>query len=107
MGARVSVCPAVQVANDACIGAAAADLEILGVVYGDPVEAVRELGAAEGASGRCSLAPTVASPVAIGVLGIPESFLISPPGLVVSSILRGVRAENLEQLVQHPKARRR
>lgn len=75
-------------ASDARIGAAAADLEILGVVSGDPVEAVRELGAAEGASGRRSLAPTVAS-LWIGVLGIPESFLISPPGLVVSSILRG------------------
>ncbi|MDP9388087.1 MAG: TlpA family protein disulfide reductase [Actinomycetota bacterium] len=84
---------------------AAGDLEVLGVIYSDPADAVREFRAEEGGDwpmvtdgGRIALS--------LGVAGIPESFLISPDGFVVSKILGGVRVGDLEQLLQRAKAQR-
>lgn len=84
---------------------AAGDLEVLGVIYNDPADAAREFRAEEGGEwpmvtdgGRIALS--------LGVAGIPESFLISPDGFVVSKILGGVRVGDLEQLLQRAKAQR-
>lgn len=85
----------------------AGDIEVLGVVYDDSVEAVREFRAAEGGEWPMLTDPDGRIAVSLGVAGIPESFLISPDGLVVSKILGGVRAEDLEQLLQRAKAQRR
>lgn len=40
----------------------------------------------------------------VGVAGVPESFLINPAGLVVSKIVGGVRAPDLEDLLARAKS---
>lgn len=41
-----------------------------------------------------------------GVAGVPESYLIGPNGVVVSKILGGVRAHELEALLEKSKTAR-
>ena len=38
-----------------------------------------------------------------GVAGIPESFLVSPDGVVVAKLLGGVRAADLDELLYRAK----
>ena len=85
---------------------AAGDLEVIGVVYDDPAEAVREFRTDEGGEWPMLIDPDGGIALLLGVSGIPESFLISPDGFVVSKILGGVRAEDLEQLLQRAKSQR-
>jgi cytochrome c biogenesis protein CcmG/thiol:disulfide interchange protein DsbE len=39
-----------------------------------------------------------------GVSGVPESYLISPDGIVVAKLLGGVRADDLDQLLYRAKS---
>jgi cytochrome c biogenesis protein CcmG/thiol:disulfide interchange protein DsbE len=42
----------------------------------------------------------------LGVAGVPESFLMSPEGTVVSKIVGGVRASDLEELLSRTRSQR-
>lgn len=83
---------------------AAGDAEVLGVVYADSAEAVREFRVKRGGEWPMLLDPKGRIAVDLGVAGVPESFLISPDGIVVSKIVGGVRAADLEDLLARAKA---
>lgn len=68
------------------------DAEVLGVVYDDSPEAVRQFRADHGGEWPMLVDPGGRTALALGVAGVPESFLISPEGVVVSKVLGGVRA---------------
>ncbi len=78
---------------------AAGDAEVVGVVYDDSVGSVRDFRRDEGGDwpfltddgGRIALD--------FGVEGVPESFLVSPDGVVAARIVGGVRVEELEALL--------
>jgi len=86
---------------------ASGDLEVIGVIYDDPAEAVREFRTDEGGEWPLLTDPDGRIALSLGVAGIPESFLISPDGFVVSKILGGVRIEELEQLLTRAKGQPR
>jgi cytochrome c biogenesis protein CcmG, thiol:disulfide interchange protein DsbE len=79
--------------------AATGDAAVLGVVYSDNAQAVREFRDKEG--GDWAMLTDAKGRVALdyGVAGVPESFLISPEGVVVAKLLGGVRAVDLDQLL--------
>ncbi|MGH9227102.1 MAG: TlpA family protein disulfide reductase [Acidimicrobiales bacterium] len=82
------------------------DATVLGVVYSDSVEAVRRFRAEEGGSWPMLTDPKGRMALDFGVAGVPESFLISPEGVVVSKIVGGVGLEELEALLARAKAQR-
>ena len=82
---------------------AAGDAAVLGVIYSDNAQAVKEFRDKEG--GRWSMLTDPKGRIALdyGVAGVPESFLISPDGVVVAKLLGGVRAGDLDQLLSRAK----
>ena len=84
----------------------AGDAAVLGVVYNDAAQAVREFRDREGGSWAMVADPKGRIALDYGVAGIPESFLISPDGVVVAKLLGGVRAIDLEQLLAQAKTGR-
>ena len=82
---------------------AAGDAAVLGVVYSDNAQAVREFRDKEGGSWPMLADPKGRIALDYGVAGIPESFLVSPDGVVVAKLLGGVRAADLEQLLYRAK----
>lgn len=85
---------------------AAGDAAVLAVVYSDDAQAVREFRDREG--GTWPMLVDLKGRVALdyGVAGVPESFLISPEGVVVAKLLGGVRAGDLDQLLYQAKTGR-
>ncbi len=81
----------------------AGDAEVIGVVYGDTPAAVRDFRAKNGGDWPMLTDPAGRIAVDLGVAGVPESFLISPDGVVVSKIVGGVRAAELESLLARAK----
>jgi cytochrome c biogenesis protein CcmG/thiol:disulfide interchange protein DsbE len=79
--------------------AAAGDAAVLGVVYSDNAQAVREFRDKEGGSWAMLADPKGRVALDYGVAGVPESFLISPQGVVAAKLLGGVRAGDLDQLL--------
>lgn len=79
--------------------AASGDAAVLGVVYSDNAQAVREFRDKEGGSWPMLVDPKGRIALDYGVAGVPESFLISPEGVVVAKLLGGVRAGDLDQLL--------
>ena len=79
--------------------ATAGDAAVIGVVYDDSVDAVRAFRAERGGSWPMVADPGGRIALELGVAGVPESFLISPDGIVVSKIVGGVRAAELESLL--------
>ena len=79
--------------------AAAGDGAVLGVVYSDNAQAVREFRDKEGGAWSMLADPKGRVALDYGVAGVPESFLVSPDGLVVAKLLGGVRATDLDQLI--------
>jgi cytochrome c biogenesis protein CcmG/thiol:disulfide interchange protein DsbE len=75
------------------------DAAVLGVVYSDNAQAVREFRDKEGGSWAMLTDPKGRVALDYGVAGVPESFLISPEGVVVAKLLGGVRAGDLDQLL--------
>jgi len=78
---------------------AAGDATVLGVIYSDNAQAVREFRDKEGGAWPMITDPKGRTALDYGVSGIPESFLISPDGVVAAKLLGGVRAIDLDQLL--------
>jgi len=79
------------------------DAEVLGVIYSDSIEAVRQFRAEHGGGWPMVADPDGRIALEFGVAGVPESFLISPDGTVVSKVVGGVRAADLENLLARAK----
>lgn len=75
------------------------DATVVGVVYSDSDQAVREYRDQEGGTWPMLSDPKGRIALDFGVAGVPESFLIDPSGVVVSKILGGVRDADLERLL--------
>ena len=82
---------------------AAGDAAVLGVIYSDNAQAVKEFRDKEGGGWAMLADPKGRVALDYGVAGVPESFLISPDGLVVAKLLGGVRAADLDQLLYRAK----
>jgi cytochrome c biogenesis protein CcmG/thiol:disulfide interchange protein DsbE len=78
---------------------AAGDAAVLGVVYSDNAQAVKEFRDKEGGAWPMLVDNKGRIALDYGVAGVPESFLVSPEGLVVAKLLGGVRAGDLDQLL--------
>ena len=81
--------------------AAIGDAQVVGVVYDDEPDRVREFLAKEGGTWPVIDAPS--SKVDWGVRGVPESFLVDPDGYVIAHVVGGVKADRLEALLQNAK----
>jgi cytochrome c biogenesis protein CcmG, thiol:disulfide interchange protein DsbE len=81
--------------------ATAGDARIIGVVYDDEPDRVREFLAKDG--GNWPVIDSPGSKVDWGVRGVPESFLVDPDGYVIAHIVGGVKADRLESLLQNAK----
>ncbi len=82
---------------------ATGDAEVLGVIYSDSISAVRQFRAEHGGDWPMVADPGGRIALDFGVAGVPESFLISPDGTVVSKVVGGVRAPDLENLLARAK----
>ena len=82
---------------------AAGDATVLAVVYSDNTQAVREFRDKEGGGWPMLTDPKGRIALDYGVAGIPESFLVSPDGVVVAKLLGGVRAADLDELLYRAK----
>jgi cytochrome c biogenesis protein CcmG/thiol:disulfide interchange protein DsbE len=82
---------------------AAGDAAVLGVIYSDNAQAVKEFRDKEGGGWAMLTDPKGRVALDYGVAGVPESFLISPDGVVVAKLLGGVRAGDLDQLLYRAK----
>jgi cytochrome c biogenesis protein CcmG/thiol:disulfide interchange protein DsbE len=83
---------------------AAGDASVLAVVYSDNTQAVREFRDANGGTWPMLTDPKGRIALDYGVSGVPESYLISPDGIVVAKLLGGVRADDLDQLLYRAKS---
>lgn len=75
------------------------DAAVVGIIYDDDPDAVRQFRDAEGGDWPMLLDPEGQIALSLGVSGVPESFLIAPDGRVVSKITGGVRFAELEVLL--------
>lgn len=82
---------------------AAGDAAVLGVIYSDNAQAVREFRDKEGGAWPMVVDNKGRIALDYGVAGVPESFLVSPEGVVVAKLLGGVRAGDLDQLLYRAK----
>lgn len=80
------------------------DAALIGIVYDDSAAAVREFRGRNGGEWPMLVDPKGRIALDLGVRGVPESFLISPDGTVVSRIVGGVRDSDLESLLSAAKA---
>lgn len=85
---------------------AVGDAVVLGVVYSDNAQAVREFRDKEGGGWPMLADPKGRVALDYGVAGIPESFLISPDGVVAAKITGGVDAVRLDGVLNQAKAGR-
>ena len=85
---------------------AAGDAAVLGVVYSDNAQAVREFRDKEGGAWPMLADPKGRIALDYGVAGIPESCLVSPDGVVVAKLLGGVRAADLDRVLYQAKTGR-
>lgn len=80
------------------------DVMVVSVVYEDEPEDIRRFFAKEG--GDWPVVDDDNAKVDWGVRGVPESFLVSPDGVVVTRIVGGVREPALAQLMDDVKKAR-
>jgi cytochrome c biogenesis protein CcmG/thiol:disulfide interchange protein DsbE len=85
---------------------AAGDAAVLAVVYSDNAQAVREFRDKEGGTWPMLADPKGRIALDYGVAGIPESFLISPDGVVAAKLIGGVQAASLDEVLNRAKAGR-
>ena len=84
--------------------AAQGDAMVMGVISSDAPEAVKEFRDKEGGTWPMLTDPKGRIALDYGVAGVPESFLVNPEGVVVAKLLGGVRATDLEQLLNRAKS---
>ena len=80
------------------------DGSVLGVVFSDSAQAVKEFRTDEGGTWPLLTDPKGSIALNFGVSGVPESFLVDPDGIVRSRILGGVRAVDLDRLLAEARA---
>ncbi len=80
------------------------EAEVLAVIYDDQPENVRRFFAQRG--GDWPVVDDPGSKVDYGVRGVPESFLVGPDGRVLSRIIGGVRAADLDSMLQQARGAR-
>ena len=85
---------------------ATGDATVLAVVYSDNAQAVKEFRDSQGGSWPMVTDPKGRIALDYGVSGVPESFLVSPDGVVVAKLLGGVRAGDLDNLLNQAKTGR-
>jgi cytochrome c biogenesis protein CcmG/thiol:disulfide interchange protein DsbE len=73
---------------------------VIGVLYGDTVADGLAFDRSEGATWPAVNDPNGAIASAWGVGSLPRSFLVAPNGKIVSCILGGITAPQLEALVR-------
>jgi cytochrome c biogenesis protein CcmG/thiol:disulfide interchange protein DsbE len=81
----------------------AGDVAVLGVVYSDNAQAVKEFRDKNGGDWPMVTDPKGRIALDYGVSGVPESFVISPDGLVAAKVAGGVRADDLDRLLNRAK----
>jgi cytochrome c biogenesis protein CcmG/thiol:disulfide interchange protein DsbE len=86
--------------------AQAGDATVLGVVYSDDSQAVREFRDKEGGTWPMLTDPKGRIALDYGVSGVPESYLISPDGVVAAKLLGGVKSGDLDALLNQAKGGR-
>ena len=79
--------------------AATGDVSVVSVVYDDRPAKVREFFDENGGDWPVVLDPDGRVAVSYGVSGVPESYLLAPDGTVLSKILGGVTADELDELL--------
>ena len=82
------------------------DAQVVAVVYSDSAGAVKDFRARHGGDWPYLDDPNGRIAIDFGVSGVPESFLVSPDGVVTSKIIGGVRGPALEQLLADAKRAR-
>ena len=82
------------------------DATVVGVIFDDSLSAVRRFRDEEGGDWPMLTDPEGRIAVDFGVAGVPESYLISPEGVVVSKIVGGILDGELEELLNRAKAAR-
>ncbi len=76
------------------------DATVVGVVYDDSADVVRQFRAERGGDWPMLADPRGKVALDFGVAGVPESFLISPEGVVVAKLVGGVRQDDLDLLLR-------
>lgn len=87
--------------------ASTGDATVVGVVFSDNLDAVRRFRREEGGDWPMLADKDGRIAVSYGVVRVPESYLISPDGTVVTKIVGGVLEGELENLLQQARARTR
>jgi cytochrome c biogenesis protein CcmG, thiol:disulfide interchange protein DsbE len=80
------------------------DASVIGVVFSDSSQAVKEFRTDEGGSWPMLTDPNGRIALNFGVSGVPESFLVDPDGVVRRRILGGVRAADLDRVLAEARA---
>jgi cytochrome c biogenesis protein CcmG/thiol:disulfide interchange protein DsbE len=82
----------------------AGDGEVVGVIYDDSESAVREFRQEAGGDWPMVVDPKGRVGLDWGVAGVPESYLVSPDGVVAAKVVGGVRLASLENLLAQVRA---
>jgi cytochrome c biogenesis protein CcmG/thiol:disulfide interchange protein DsbE len=75
-------------------------VEFIGVIYNDEPEAIRSFLAQRGPWGRTLVDRSVATAIAYGVYGVPESFVIDRQGKIVKKFTGAMNAAELEAALE-------
>ncbi len=78
----------------------AGDAKVVGVVYDDSANAVRSFLAREGGTWPMLQDPQGRIALDFGVSGVPESYIVSPDGIVAAKVIGGIEDGALEALLQ-------
>lgn len=80
------------------------DAQVVAVIYDDSESAVREYRQKEGGDWPMVVDPKGRIALDWGVAGVPESYLVSPEGVVTAKVVGGVRVASLEELLARARA---
>jgi cytochrome c biogenesis protein CcmG/thiol:disulfide interchange protein DsbE len=78
----------------------ASEIEFVGVIYNDEPDAIRAFLAQRGAWGRTLVDQSVATAIAYGVYGVPESFVVDRRGKIVKKFTGAMNAAELEAALE-------
>jgi len=84
---------------------AAGDAAVVGIIFDDSADAVRQFRREKGGDWPMLMDERGQLALDFGVAGVPESFLVSPDGYVVSKLLGGVTTAELDKLLAEAVAR--